>query len=106
MAVDADDGVDPSGMTIAQIKAWLVDNDHDGKVRAVTLLLMCRSASLWSLHSSAYTTRLHVTGLGAVKGQREEGRLGGTDAERHVAAHDRACLSCCSTDTAQSNVLA
>ncbi len=41
MAVEADDGVDPSGMTIAQIKAWLVDNDHDGKVCAAILVLQC-----------------------------------------------------------------
>ncbi len=31
--METDDGVDPSRMTIAEIKAWLVDNDHEGKVR-------------------------------------------------------------------------
>ena len=41
MAVEADDGVDPSGMTIAQIKAWLVDNNHDGKARAMAPLPTC-----------------------------------------------------------------
>ena len=35
--METDESVDPNGMTIAQIKAWLVDNDHEGKVRALAI---------------------------------------------------------------------
>ena len=71
MAVEADDDVDPSSMTIAQIKAWLVDNSHDGKVCAVTLLLMSRCASSYLLQClptlSACTRQVWELSKGSAK---------------------------------------